>query len=65
MFRLLESNQNENKSLDLIKRISNLKVSDEQFCLSFFRLFWRYRTLSSAHHIEIEDNVVSVVTPAG
>ena len=51
------------ESLNLIKRISTINVSDEQFLSEFSDCFGEIGTLKNTHHIEIKDNVTPVVTP--
>ena len=51
------------KNLNLIKRISAVNVSDEQFLFEFSDCFGEIGTLKNAHHIEIKHNVTPVVTP--
>ena len=51
------------ESLDLIKCISPVNVSDEQFLSEFSDCFGEIGTLKNTHHIEIKDNVFPVVTP--
>ena len=51
------------ESLNLIKRISTVNVSDEQFLSEFSDCFEEIRTLKNTHHIEIKDNLSSLVTP--
>ena len=51
------------ESLNLIKRISAINVSDEQFLSEFSDCFGEIGTLKNTHHIEIKDNVTPVVTP--
>ena len=51
------------ESLNLIKRISTVNVSDEQFLSEFSDCFEEIGTLKNTHHIEIKDNLSSLVTP--
>ena len=51
------------ESLNLIKRISAINVSGEQFLPEFSDCFGEIGTLKNTHHIEIKDNVTPVVTP--
>ena len=51
------------ESLNLIKRISAINVSGEQFLSEFSDCFGEIGTLKNTHHIEIKDNVTPVVTP--
>ena len=51
------------ESLNLIKRISAVNVSNEQFLSEFSDCFGEVRTLKNTHHIEIKDNVTPVVIP--
>ena len=44
------------ESLNLIKRISTINVSDEQFLSEFSDCFGEIGTLKNTHHIEIKDN---------
>ena len=50
-------------SLNLIKRISAINVSGEQFLPEFSDCFGEIGTLKNTHHIEIKDNVTPLVTP--
>ena len=50
------------ESLNLIKRISTVNVSDEQFLSEFSDCFEEIGTLKNTHHIEIKDNITPVVT---
>ena len=50
-------------SLNLIKRISAINVSGEQFLSEFSDCFGEIGTLKNTHHIEIKDKVTPVVTP--
>ena len=49
------------ESLNLIKRISAVNVSDEQFLSEFSDCFGETGTLKNTHHIEIKDNVTETV----
>ena len=49
--------------LSLIKRISAVNVSNEQFLSEFSDCFGEIKTLKNTHHIEIKDNVTPVVIP--
>ena len=51
------------ESLNLIKRITTVNVSDEQFLSEFSDCFEEIGTLKNTHHIEIKDNLTSLVTP--
>ena len=51
------------ENLNLIKRISAVNVSDDQFLSEFSDCFGEIGTLKNTHHIEIKDNVTDVVTP--
>ena len=51
------------ESLNLIKRISAVNVSDEQFLSEFSYCFKEIGTLKNTHHLQIKDNVTPVVTP--
>ena len=51
------------ESLNLIKRISAVNVSDEQFLSEFSYCFREIGTLKNTHHLQIKDNVTPVVTP--
>ena len=51
------------ESLNLIKRISVVNVSNEQFLSEFSDCFGEIKTLKNTHHIEIKDNVTTVVIP--
>ena len=51
------------ENLNLIKRISAINVSDEQFFSEFSDCFGELGTLKNTHHIEIKGNVAPVVTP--
>ena len=51
------------ESLNLIKRISAVNKSNEQFLSEFSDCFGEIRTLKNTHHIEIKDNVTPVVIP--
>ena len=51
------------ESLNLIKRISAINVSGEQFLSEFSDCFGEIGTLKNTHHIEIKDNVTPMVTP--
>ena len=51
------------ESLNLIKRISGLNVSGEQFFSEFSDCFGAIGPLKSTHYIEIKDNVTPMVTP--
>ena len=51
------------ESLNLIKRISAINVSDEQFLSEFSDCFGEIGTLKNTHHIEIKENRTPVVTP--
>ena len=53
------------ESLNLIKRISAVNVSNEQFLSEFSDCFGEIGTLKNTHHTEIKDNVTPVVNPAG
>ena len=48
--------------LNLIKRISAVNLSDEQFLCEFSDCFGKIGTLKNAQQIEIKDNVSSVLT---
>ena len=50
------------ESLNLIKRISAVNVSDEQFLSEFSYCFREIGTLKNTHHLQIKDNVTPVVT---
>ena len=52
------------ESLNLIKRMSTVNVTNEQFLAKFFYCFGEIGTLKDTYHIEIMDNVTPVVTPA-
>ena len=52
------------ESLNLIKRISAINVSGEQFLSEFSDCFGEIGTLKNTHHIEIKDNVTDVITHA-
>ena len=45
------------ESLNLIKRISAINVSDEQFLSEFSDYFGEIGTLKNTHHIDVKDNV--------
>ena len=47
----------------MIKRISAVNVSDEQFLSEFSDRFEKIGTLKNTHHFEITDNITPVVTP--
>ena len=51
------------ENLNLIKRISTVNVSNEQFLSKFSDCFGERGTVKNTHHIEINDNVTPVVTP--
>ena len=51
------------ENLNLIKRISAINVSDEQFLSVFSDCFGEIGTLKNIPYIEIKDNVTPVVTP--
>ena len=51
------------ESLNLIKHISAINVSGEQFLSEFSDCFGETGTLKNAHYIEIKDNVTPVGTP--
>ena len=51
------------ESLNLIKHISAVIVSDEQFLFEFSNCFGEIGTLKNTHHIEIKENRTPVVTP--
>ena len=51
------------ESLNLIKDVSAVNASDEQFLCNFTDCFREIGTLKNTHHIEIKGNVVPVVTP--
>ena len=51
------------ESLNLIKHISAVIVSDEQFLSEFSDCFGEIGTPKNTHHIGIKDNVTPVVTP--
>ena len=51
------------ESLNLVKHISAVIVSDEQFLSEFFYCFREIGTLKHTHHIGIKDNVTPVLTP--
>ena len=55
----LSTSENRN----LIKRISTVNVSDEKFLSKLSDCFGEIGTLNNTHHIEIKDNVISVVRP--
>ena len=67
MFCILYSTQNpcifQDQQPDLIKLISAINVSAEQFLSEFSDCFGEIGTLKNTHHIEIKDNVTPVVTP--
>ena len=50
------------KSLNLIKHISAINVSGEQFLSEFSDYFGEIGTLKNTHNIKIKDNVTPVVT---
>ena len=50
------------ESLNLIKRISTVKVSDEQLLSEFSNCFEKIETLKNTCHIEIKDSVTPVLT---
>ena len=49
------------ESLNMIKRISAVNLSDEQFSSELSDYFGE---MGNTHHIEIKDNVTNVLTPA-
>ena len=52
------------ESLNLIKHISAVNASDEQFLSEFFfYCFGETGTLKNTNHIEIKDNLTPVITP--
>ena len=51
------------ESLNLIKHISAINVSGEQFLSEFSDCFGETGTLKNTHYIEIKDNVTPVATP--
>ena len=51
------------ESLNLIKRISAVNVSDGELLFEFSDCFGEIETLKNTHHIGIKDNVTPVVTP--
>ena len=51
------------ESLNLIKQMSVINVSGEQFLSEFSDCFGEIGTLKNTHHIEIKGNVFPVVTP--
>ena len=51
------------ESLNLIKRISAVNVSDGELLFEFSDCFGEIWTLKNTHHIGIKDNVTPVVTP--
>ena len=51
------------ENLNLIKRISAINVSDEQFLSVFSDCFGEIGTLKNIPYIEIKDNVTPVVNP--
>ena len=51
------------ESLNLVKHISAIIVSDEQFLSECSDCFGEIGTLKNTHHIGIKDNVTPVVTP--
>ena len=50
------------ESLSLIKRVSALNISDEQFYSEFSVCVGEIGTLKNTHHIEIKDNVTPAIT---
>ena len=52
------------ESLNLIKRISTVNVSDKRFLSEFSDCFGEIGTLKNTDHIEIKDNVTLAVTPS-
>ena len=53
------------ESLNLIKHISAVNVSNEQVLVEFSDCLGEIGTLKNTHHIEIKDNVTPVVNPVG
>ena len=51
------------ENLNLIKHISAINVSGEQFLSEFSDCFEETGTLKNTHYIEIKDNVTPVATP--
>ena len=51
------------ESVNMIKCISAVNVSDEQLLIEFSDCFGEIGTLKNTHHIEIKDNATLVVTP--
>ena len=51
------------ESLNLVKHISAVIVSDEQFLSEFLYCSGEIGTLKHTHHIGIKDNVTPVLTP--
>ena len=51
------------ESLNLVKHISAVIVSDEQFLSEFSDCFGEIGTPENTHHIGIKDNVTPMVTP--